>query len=191
MENEESKTSEGKKSLPIIIVVAILVLAAGAYFLFGRNKSTLPTDSVTVSTESSVGESFTGTLKDAIALGVGMRCTYMFEGIEYEGFVRGENYRGEMMSADGAMTSVIVKDNCMWTWEEGSAEGMTFCTEEAVLEEGEEVNGEASIWDQPESATGSDVSYDCNPAAVSDSQFTPPSDVEFLDPASLMGDFGP
>lgn len=193
MENEEKKESKGNKSLPlIVIVIAVLVLGAGAYMFLGKDKSTAPVDTVVVQQEDSgtKAESFVGTLKEAIALGVGMECTYMFEGNEYQGVIKGENYKGEMLSADGKLVSVIMKDNCMWTWEQGSAQGMTFCTEEVVMEGEDEVNGGASIWDQPESASSSDANYNCNPATISDSQFTPPTDVEFLDPTSMMEDFG-
>jgi hypothetical protein len=194
MENEEKKESKGNKSLPlIVIVIAVLVLGAGAYMFLGKDKGTVPTDTVTVQQEdggTTVGESFVGTLKEAIALGVGMECTYMFEGNEYQGVIKGENYKGEMLSADGKLVSVIVKDNCMWTWEQGSAQGMTFCTEEVAMEGEDEVNGGSSIWDQPESASSPGANYNCSPATISDSQFTPPADVEFLDPTSMMGEFG-
>lgn len=175
------------KALPIIIVLAIL--GVGAYFFLGRGETAMPSDSVTVSQEeTSVGESFTGSLKEAIALGVGMRCTYMFEGNEYEGVVKGENYRGEMVTADGKLSSVIVKDNCMWTWEQGGSQGMTFCTEEVQMDDEYEDSEGSSIWDQPESGSAPDVDYKCSPATVSDSEFTPPSDVEFFDPKSMFGE---
>jgi len=56
--------------------------------------------------------------------------------------------------------------------------------DEGQMEEG------SSIWDRPESGSSPDVDYNCEPATVSDSEFTPPSDVEFIDPTSMMGDFG-
>ena len=192
MENEEKKVSGGNKTLPIIIVLAVIVIGAGAYLFLGRSKSTVPTDSITVSTETtetSVAESFTGSLKEAISLGVGMKCTYNVGGYEYEGYVKGENYRGKMMTAEGKTGTVIVKDDCMWTWEEGETEGLMFCDTDTETEEGDEVNGEGGVWDQP-SAAGSDVDYNCVPAAVSDAQFTPPSDVNFLDPTEMMEGFG-
>ena len=192
MENEEKKASGGNKTLPIIIVIAVVVIGAGAYMLFGRSKSAVPTDSITVSTETtdtSVSETFSGTLKEAISLGVGMKCTYNVGGYEYEGYIKGENYRGKMMTAEGKTGTVIVKDDCMWTWEEGDTEGLKICYTETETVEGEEVNGEGGVWDQP-SAAGSGVDYNCVPAAVSDAQFTPPATVNFLDPTEMIEGMG-
>jgi len=186
MENEEKKASGGNKKLPIIIVVVIVVIGAGAYLYLGRSKNSVPKGAVTVSTEgeeTTVEESFTGTLKEAISLGVGMKCSYNVQGNEYEGYIKGEQYRGTMMTAEGKSGTVIVKDDCMWTWSEGDTEGLMICDTET--EEGEEAEGFGGVWEES-SGTAGEVSYNCVPTAVSDSQFTPPANVNFLDPTEMV-----
>jgi len=193
MENEEKKASGGNKTLPIIIVLAVIVIGAGAYFIFGRSKSTVPTDSITVSTETTettVSETFSGTLKEAISLGVGMKCTYNVEGNEYEGYVKGENYRGTMMTAEGKTGTVVVKDDCMWIWEEGDTEGLKICDTAIETEEEDEVAGEGGVWEQSSGGVGSETDYNCVPYAVSDAQFTPPANVNFLDPTEMVEGIG-
>lgn len=164
-----------KKLLPVLLVV--LAVGGGAYFFLGKKDSTSP--------GSSVSDKFSGSLKAATALGVPMKCTYTVEGTEYEGWVKGENYRGKIKSADGKSGEIIMKDNCMWSWSEGETQGIKTCFDPADTEE---VDGD--VWDQPQGADGTDISYTCLPAVITDAQFTPPSDIEFLDLESLIQGFG-
>lgn len=177
--------------MPIIIVVAVVILGAGAYLVLGNRSVNAPSDdtsssSTTSSEEETVAEKFTGTLKEAVALGVGMKCTYNVEGNEYAGYVKGENYRGSMKNVEGQVGEVIVKDNCMWTWSEDQVQGVKMCFEETEAAETESV----SIWDREEVGAAAEVAYSCMPYAVSDSQFTPPSDVQFMDMESIMEGYG-
>ena len=114
-----------------------------------------------------------------------MKCTYSIEGNEYVGYVKGKSWRGSMKSADGKTSEVIMKDNCMWTWEEGVAQGMTTCFEPV---EGEE---DTDFWEGTESGgTSPDVNYSCMPAVITDSKFDPPTNVEFMDLNQMMQGLG-
>lgn len=179
-----------KKNKPLIIIAAILVLVAGGYFLVsGQREQSVGTDSPGVtSEEKTVAEKFTGTLKEAVALGVGMKCTYTVEGNEYEGYVKGENYRGRMKNADGQVGEVIMKNNCMWSWSEDEGQGVKTCFEVADSDVAEEDGESVSLWDQQGSAPN--ISYTCIPYAVTDSQFTPPSNIQFMDLDSMMQEYG-
>jgi hypothetical protein len=126
-----------------------------------------------------------GTLKEAVALGVGMKCTYEIEGNKYEGYIKGENYRGKIKTAEGKEGGVIMKGNCMWTWTEGESQGVKICYDETDVE-----TEETDVWEQPQGTVGPDMTYTCVPAAVTDAQFTPPADVNFLDLESMMEGFG-
>jgi hypothetical protein len=157
-----------KKLLPIIIVV--VVVAAGAYFFLGKGKTGMNIPGV------SKQQKF-ATLKAAVELGVPMKCTYQVAGAEYEGYIKGEKWRGKVKSADGKVGEVIVKDNCMWTWSSDEDQGVKLCFEPA--------EGEESVWDQ-ESFETQDIEYNCLPAAITDAQFEPPSDIQFMDMDQMM-----
>jgi len=134
---------------------------------------------------------FSGTLQAAVALGVPMKCTYQVEGMEAEGFIKGKQYRGSMVSADGAKGEVIMKNNCMWTWEQDKNEGFTMCFDP---EEGKDI-WDPEAWKEEGSQTEvtgppPDMEYRCVPAVISDSQFEPPADVKFLDFDQMMQGVG-
>jgi len=162
-----------KKLLPIVVVVA--VVGVGGYVLLNRGTSdTSNTITETTSQESSTPDTFSGTLKDAVKLGIAMKCTYKVDGNEYESFIKGENYRGKIKTAEGKTGEVIMKNNCMWTWTEEEAQGIKTCFEVSDPEA-------ADIWEQPQGAVGPDITYICLPTAVTDASFTPPSNVDFMD----------
>ncbi len=160
-----------KKILPIIIVVALL--GVGAFALLGKGEG----ESGSEISESSQAETdsaptiqkFTA-LKAAVELGIPMKCSYSMGGVETEGYIKGEQWRGKMESQDGQTAEVIMKDNCMWSWGGGQPQGIKLCF---TPEE-----GEGSVWDQDDT---SGLEYNCVPAAITDDKFTPPANIEFLD----------
>lgn len=169
-----------KKYLPIILVVVVIGVAG--FFLMNRGSGKINVDETPSGNKE--GETFIGSLTDAIKLGVAMKCTYEVEGNEYEGYVKGTSYRGKMTTAEGKVAEVIVKDNCMWSWDEVQKQGMKTCFEmtEEEIEEG-------GIWDQS-GAASADINFKCVPTAVTDAQFTPPTDIQFMDLDSMMENFG-
>jgi len=164
----------------MMLVLGFLVIAGvGGYVLVGRNSNQQETDDQNqISKQESEEEGFAGTIREAMLSGVGMKCTYEVDGAQYEGFVKGEMYAGKMATATG-VGQVIVKDNCMWSWSESEDQGVKMC-----FEPGE--NEDSNIWDNPESGLDADLNYNCSPVTVSDSQFTPPNDVEFVDFEGMM-----
>lgn len=155
-----------KKILPIAVIV--IVLAGGAYFLLGKKE---------VGKNGSIVnklQSFTS-LKAAIALGIPMKCTYKVEGNEYEGYIKGKQWRGKMKSQDGKVGEVILKDNCMWSWTSEETQGLKMCFEP---EEGQE-----DVWDQQDTQG---IEYNCMPSAITDAKFDPPSTVKFLNLQEMM-----
>jgi len=156
-----------KKILPIVIV-AIVLLGAGAYLSLGKGEKK---ETLTVPTGKQTKTEKFSALKTAVKLGVPMKCSYSIEGTETEGYIKGEQWRGKIKSQDGKTSEVIIKDDCMWSWSEEQPQGIKMCFQ---TEEGEE-----SVWDQEN--TDSDIEYNCTPTVISDDKFTPPSNIEFLD----------
>lgn len=164
-----------KKLLPIIIVVVVLVGGViGAWWFLGKGSLSVPSMPGGIKKETGQeGESFTGQLKEAIARGVPMKCTYTQGDFTGTGFIKGKNYYGEI-SQEGKKGYVIMKDDCMWSWSEGENQGIKMCFEE-------------DIWEQEEGTVPTEAEYYCSPTLVSDSQFNPPASVDFLDMDEMMG----
>jgi len=171
-----------KKIIPILIVVAIAAaLGVGAWMLLGKGGISLPVSSPGV-IEKEAGESeeeFIGKMRDIVALGTPMKCTYTQGDITSESYIRGKNMYGEV-SQDGKTSYVIAKDNCMWNWTTGEAQGTKMCFEEDFWEMSEEYaqEGQASV--------PTDTEYRCAPAIFSDTKFNLPANINFMDLDELM-----
>jgi len=160
-----------KKLLPIL---GILVIAGvGLYFLKGsKGGPGLP----------GVTKNYTAKgIKAVIDLGIPMKCSYKVGEMEYEGYVKGQQWRGHIQLPNGNQGEIIFKDNCMWSWDD-KKQGTKMCFE--PTEEGE------TLWDNPQQGTDMDLDYQCRPAAITDAKFTPPTDVNFMDLDDMMGPMG-
>lgn len=180
-----------KKFLPIVIVVALIaVLGVGGWFYLNKVKGTItPTagtqgPAVGEEQEGAEGQSFTGKLKDALQLGQSMKCTWKQDEANYAtSYIKGDNIRTDV-TAKGKLMHSIMKDNCTYSWEEGSTQGFKICFEPGTREAEEEV--EAPEEYQEASGQTADFDYQCSPTVVSDTMFNPPVAVKFLSAEDLM-----
>ncbi len=154
----------------------IVVLAVGAWLFLGKGKGGvgLPVPGEIKKETGQQGESFTGKLKEAVARGIPMKCTYSQEGTTGTSYIKGNKVYGEI-TGQGKTGYVVMVDKCMWSWNKGETQGIKMCFEENVWE-GEK--GEGSV--------ATEAEYNCSPALVSDSQFNPPSNVKFLTIEEMM-----
>jgi hypothetical protein len=166
------------KIIPIIVVLAIA--GVGVYLATSGGKVELTGNGVNVSkTTTTTEESFTGSLKAAVQKGVPMKCTMEKDsttGTEVmAGYFHGEKYYGEVKT-NGKEGYIVMKENCMWSWEKDQKQGIKMCFEE-------------NVWDQQDTSAASATSagnYNCKVAVFSDSIFTVPSDVQFMDIDNLQ-----
>lgn len=170
-----------KKLLPIIIILVIVIGGAiGAYLILGKGGLSLPSMPGEIKKESGEsGEEFIGQIKDVVARGIPVKCTYTQSGTTGTSYIKGKKVYGEM-TAQGKQGYVIMKDNCMWTWNKGETQGAKMCFEEDIWDMSEDYaqEGQASL--------ATEAEYHCLPAIVSDSQFEPPASVNFVDLDQLM-----
>lgn len=132
-------------------------------------KSVLPS-----SKEESFTSKFTGKLKDAVMRSIPMECTWKKDGFSGTGYIKNQKYFGEVAS-EGLQGYIIMVDNCMWTWNKDYTKGVKICFKPT-----EKKN---SIWDTNSTPEGN---YTCMPAAVPDSKFEPPADVNFMNIETMM-----
>ena len=170
-----------KKILPIVIVVLVVLGLGGWWFLARKDAGVTTTMPGGIEKEAGEeGESFTGKLKQAIALGVPMKCTYTQGDFTGTGFVKGRKYYGEV-SAQGKKNYIIMKDNCMWSWTEEQSQGVKMCFEDDIFEEFEQ-EGQGQVPTEAE--------YHCLPSVFSESKFNPPANINFMDASQQPGTYG-
>ncbi|MFC1625627.1 hypothetical protein ACFL1Q_01125 [Patescibacteria group bacterium] len=160
---------KGKQLIVIILVIA----AAGAVWFFLKGSGGSGVDSLTQKVSES--NPFTGSLKAAVALGVPMKCTYEAGGAKYSGIVKGKMYKGKITMQDGEVGTVIMKDNCMYTWSDKDNQGMKTCFEEETYD----------LWEQAEGSVPG--GYTCLPTAVTDAEFDVPAEVNLVDLDAMKG----
>jgi hypothetical protein len=159
-----------KSLLPIIVIIAALVI--GGLFLSQRGKQevSVPSEVGEEVPAEKEGEAFTGKLKELLGLGQALKCTWQHEGSSGTGYIKANQYYGEIIS-EGGEGYVIIKNNCMWTWSKEEKQGVKMCFEPEKGEEGDLLDTEGS----PQG------DFTCVPAIVSDAQFNPPTDISFID----------
>lgn len=170
---------------PLLVIIVIVALAVGGWFLFGRGGSKEVGE---VSAPSGTGvetpseESFTGKLKDALSLGASMKCTWETDESNFgTAYIKGAKVYSDVTYADQRAYSIMV-DNCVYSWQEGKTEGLKICFEPEEVEEaaGEAPSAEGFFREQP------DIDYSCVTAVVSDAKFRPPTHITFVDPEEMM-----
>lgn len=166
-----------KKIVPIAVVL-VVVLFAGGYFLYSRSAGT--TGGASPLNMVKKDSPFSGTLKAALALGVPMKCTSTVQGEngqgKAEGIVQGEKYVGKMM-IKGETQNVLMKDNCMWSWREGSTNGIKTCFQ--PVEDNTDNNVVVPTGNPASDQMNTNVT--CLPTTVGPSTFAEPGNVNFLD----------
>ena len=159
----------------LIVIVAVVVVGVGGWYFLGRGGTIGMPGEISKEVGES-GEAFVGQLKDAVARGVPMKCTYKVGDIEAEGYLKGKNWRGEFYQ-DGKKGYVIMKEDCMWSWSDSESQGIKMCFDPEEMEE---------AWENPQTGGMTDTEYRCSPTIVSDSKFNPPGNIQFMEMDQLM-----
>jgi len=73
---------------------------------------------------------------------------------------------------------VLMKDICMWSWNDGEDHGVKICWDEEE---------EGSMWDNPGQYGANE--YNCVPTVINDSKFKEPGNVNFMDMNQMYGDY--
>lgn len=164
-----------KKNLIAIVFAAALILIAVFLYL---NQAPASQDSS--SNQAASKESVFTSIKDAMSKSLSLKCEYEAGEIKTIAYVKGNKVRVESRSDNEEIknSNVIVKDNNVWMWTEGEDKGLLIELKDEEMES-QEV-GLPTDTNQQEIIEDLEAYKDrCETAVVSDSLFTPPSDVEF------------
>lgn len=183
-----------RKALPIILI-GIVILGAGAYFL-SQNKGQQPAVQIQQQ-EQSEGqegsgeqEEITGNLKKILELGRSVKCTWSSEGgVSGTTWAKGGMFYNQVTSETG-QAEMIFKNDCMWGWQQGESRGVKMCFSP---EEAEEIiSGEREVSQQGDASTNvpAEVKYNCQPVVVPDAKFNPPENIQFVDVGQFMQGMG-
>lgn len=169
---------------------SLLIIAISALVFSGctkqNNQVQNQTQNQQENQEMNQEQSFVGSLIDAVRLGKGMKCAYTIENVEYEGYVKGKNYRGKIKSAQG-VGEVIMQNDCMWTWDNSTKQGIKACYDPTEAEKTMwGASDEEEVEDTQEDYVTPEINYECHAENLEDSIFNLPDDINFLDMAKMM-----
>ena len=163
----------------VVLILIILAILGGGAWYFTRSKPGVMTGTPTTKTEE-----FSGTLAQAMKLGVPMKCDWQTSEGSGESYVKGEDMYVKTM-VSGKTGFMLKKGNCVYTWSEVEKQGVKFCQEPTA-------SGATTEPVQPDSgsykAEGVDmnVQYKCLPDVFSGDRFDLPADVQFTDMGGMM-----
>lgn len=132
-----------------------------------------------IKTES---KEFSGTLQQAMKLGVPMKCEWRQNEDKGISYVKGKNTYVEM-TIKGKISYFIQKDGCMWVWGQEQPQGTKICADKKEVEE--PVLPETTS-DFKAKGINLDVEYKCTPSLVGDEKFNPPAEINFIDLQQMM-----
>jgi len=181
--------------------IKIAALAAGVLLLAGcGNKAARPaTDSgadnagATKTEEKGMLSEAITSIKDAMASGKAMKCSYTIKNKEGGDivstmYVDGKKYAGTTNVA-GIVQHMIFDETAMYSWSEGQKTGMkmtTACSEELAAKAPKSQNDNAPTppTTDPEKTFDNALDVKCEPNSGGD--FTIPSDITFTDQCEMM-----
>lgn len=178
-----------KTLIAILATVAVVAVAAGAYFTLGNSsEDTVGTTSQDSENNSTDVNQFSGTFAELLALGQNYTCTFdttddtgnQTSGVVYVAGA-GNKMNGEFLvtEPDGnTMDGNIVRDgeyNYVWTSLQSDGIKTKITDEDTSIFAVNEGESETGISDDD------NVDFDCQKWNVDNSKFTPPSDINFVE----------
>lgn len=121
-------------------------------------------------------------LASAISSGSGYKCTYTYEKLSAEAWVKGGRFLAKS-SFEGKIQNSLSDGTWMYMWSEGERDGMKFNIKE-MQELGEETK--ESEYAGVDEIADSALDVDCRPENIEDKTFTPPSSISFQDMGEAM-----
>ncbi len=166
-----------------IIIIAALAVAVGVGVYIVIQQPELLTNTLTnkVSVPKPGGSNVFGSLESLLSSGKNLKCTWSFEETSGTSWVKNKMVYNEINTGtEQGKTNTIMKDNCIWVWSEGESQGIKTCFDsyQEMVQEAEPKQPPSSE-DTGEPEFSTDVKYNCEPTAVDDSKFVPPTDIEF------------
>lgn len=177
------------KQAPIIIaVVAVIIIAAGAYLVLGKKSQTPQTTSTNTATEqkSEDSGSIKGSIKSLLGSNKNVMCIIKPEvdqTAEQKVYISGNKMRGDFtMNVEGKQfeSHMITDGTSAYTWSSAMPQGIKMKMDESFV-------SASPVAGQPQQVDiDKQIDMQCSPWNVDESLFNLPSDIKFLDVSSMM-----
>ena len=164
-------------------IILIIVLAIGAYFVFGNSSQnkTQTTDVATNAQRADESQSTTSSIKSLLSGNKNVMCTVKYppdSGMNGEGtvYVSANKMRGDfiMMVNNQSTDSHMISDGeYMYSWSSQAAQGTKIKMETIDKQQTGQEKSNADINQQ--------VDLNCSDWSVDDSKFTPPAEIKFTE----------
>ena len=161
-------------------VVVLLILGAVGYMVMGKNKSG---DKMTTPTEAPAQGGVISSIKDALSGSATLQCDYTDEdGRKTMAYVKNGMVRADVTATKPEESgSMILKDKKLYFWTAKGGFVMEAPDTDSVMKETEESNQGTEVMTSLEK-----YKQYCKTGTVSDSVFTPPTNVKFQDLSEMM-----
>ncbi|MEI6533179.1 MAG: hypothetical protein WCO06_05065 [Candidatus Roizmanbacteria bacterium] len=187
------------KNTLVGIVVVVLIIISGIGYFYTKKTSTAPVERITRNDSSANSpevipsievkqNSVLNNLSDIFSKRLSLKCQFKYpESTDTTVYIKNGAIAMQL-----SKSNVIMKDKTMYVWEEGKKEGMTMDFDptkytaptgsaNTTQPSGDEKSGIGQFMKELEAYKQS-----CTPSVVSDSLFTPPPDIKFVDLFNLM-----
>lgn len=168
----------GKKTL-IILVVAILIVVAGVFFIKAKGKNDL---------RKGESSGVIASVKDALTQNLTLACEFTDEsGTSVKSYIKNGAVRVTSTGPSSVSSEIIMKDEKMYMWDTTTKEGFIYTIEDDdssnVGMSGKDVVKSESYLDLIDKYRDS-----CKVANLADTFFIPPQDVNFKDMSNFLED---
>ncbi|MBP9718959.1 MAG: hypothetical protein KBD46_00655 [Candidatus Levybacteria bacterium] len=185
---EASQATSGSRNTIIIAIGAVLLLlGVGVYYVLGKSvNKPLETSKVAISPTAAPANAFSS-IQDALSKSLSLQCEYGEDGKKTIAYIKSGSVRADMTGGTTAENgSIIVKDDMMYFWNGKQGMMMKF-DKEAMTSTAGTPSANPSKAPNADFMEGLEKYKDaCKPSVVSDSLFTPPADVKFIDQTKMM-----
>lgn len=184
----EAGSSSSRNIIIGVAVIVLILLGIGGYYVMGQKSASQATNAPQVTTSPTASQGMFGSIKDALSKSLSLQCMYEENGKKTTAYIKAGAVRADM---SGGMKeengSVIMKDSKMYFWNGKEGIMMKFDTSAVPSVPAEQDN--SSKTPNSDILEGLEKYKDaCKPATVSDTLFTPPADVKFVDQTKMMED---
>ena len=166
-----------KNKTPLFVILGLVLLGVAAFYFMQQKGSVSP---LTGSPADIFSNALTGSGS--------VKCEYKDqEGQTVTAYVKGGKIRTEMMGGTQGNMNFIMRDQMMYSWNQGTKEGFVYKVPE--------VTGTPDETETPDQSGAKDVKADleqykesCTNTSVADSVFEVPADVNLVDYSKMMQD---